>query len=144
MEEFITKHLLGVFLTQLLLGVAAVVKLWFNFQTLKRDFDKKEKEDKEGKAKFELELEKEFDKKKLEEKEEKLRFEKGLEKNFNKIEKKLDSIQNTIESTKKDLYNTDKALTEQITILKAELNVYGRISSSFLEKMTKNGQHINE
>lgn len=144
MEEFITKHLTGVFLTQLCISVGALVKLWFNFQTLKRDFEKKEKDDKEGKTKLENELEKHFDKIELDEKEEKLRFEKGLEKNFNKIEKKLDSIQNTIESTKKDLYNTDKALTEQITILKAELNVYGRISSSFLEKMTKNGQHINE
>ena len=144
MEEFITKHLTGVFLTQLCLSAAALVKLWFNFQTLKRDFDKKEKEDKENKSKFEDELEKSFDKKELEEKEGKIRFEKWLEKNFNKLEIKIDMIQNTVESSKKEMYGIDKSLSEQITILKTQLDIYGQISTSFLEKMSKKEHHTNE
>ena len=45
MNEFIVNHILGIIISQMVIGIGALVKLYFDFNTLKRDFVKKEKED---------------------------------------------------------------------------------------------------
>lgn len=108
MEDFIARHLLGTFLTQIIIFVGAGVKLYFNHQTLKRDFDKKEKKDEE-----------------LKEKEEK-----SLSEKMDKINEKLDALASKLNNSQKENVETLMGIRMQVNNVSSQAEVYEKLANA--------------
>lgn len=126
MEDFLIKHVVGIVIGQFVIGLSAIVKLWFDFQTLKRDFDKKEKTDEKIQNKEEASLNGRI--KTIEETitkgieglksdvfESTVSLENRLNKQHEKIEMKIDINASSLEKFKEEIRIDTQAMRDSLT-----------------------------
>ncbi|MBT34020.1 MAG: hypothetical protein CMO01_30525 [Thalassobius sp.] len=109
MNEFIINHILGIFITQLVLGIGSIVKLYFDFQTLRRDFLKKEVLDEKTHAKDE----------------------ETIKVDLQKIETKIENNANQIEKFREEYRTDQQVLRDTIT----RLNLFHEILQDSIKKL---------
>ncbi|MBT29837.1 hypothetical protein [Chondrinema litorale] len=120
MNEFIVNHILGIIISQMVIGIGALVKLYFDFNTLKRDFVKKEKEDEKTHNKDEQLIKDDLQK-----------LEAKIDNNYEKIETKIENNANQIEKFREEYRTDQQTIRDTLT----KLNLYHEILQDNMKKL---------
>lgn len=120
MNEFIVNHILGIIISQMVIGLGAMIKLYFDFNTLKRDFVKKEQEDEKIHNKDEQLIKDDLQK-----------LESKIDGNYEKIETKIDNNANQIEKFREEYRTDQQSIRDTLT----KLNLYHEILQDNMKKL---------